>query len=47
MRQTVADIDETARIMNRCRNMAWGLIQDRLEDSINAKLRRLSERESR
>jgi len=28
-------IDETARIMNRCRNMAWGLIQDRLEDSIN------------
>jgi hypothetical protein len=28
-------IDETARIMNRCRNMAWGLIQDRLEDSVN------------
>jgi hypothetical protein len=28
-------IDETARVMNRCRNMAWSLIQDRLEDSMN------------
>jgi hypothetical protein len=28
-------IDETARVIGRCRNMAWSLIQERLEDSMN------------